>query len=58
MRTSVNIKHCCAGEMLPASITIRGVENKEVAILWDMMLHTDRTNKVNKLDVVTKDKEN
>ena len=32
-------------------------ENEKVTILWDMQVHTDKTIKANKLDIIIKDKQ-
>ena len=40
-------------EHQPETVT----ENEKVIILWDMQIHTDKTIKANKLDIIIKDKQ-
>ena len=40
-------------EHQPETVT----ENENVTILWDMQVHTDKTIKANKPDIITKDKQ-
>ena len=40
-------------EHQPETVT----ENKKVTILWDMQVHTDKTIKANKPDIIIKDKQ-
>ncbi|XP_074606467.1 uncharacterized protein LOC141859523 [Acropora palmata] len=40
-------------EHQPETVT----ENEKFTILWDMQIHTDKTIKANKLDIINKDKQ-